>query len=138
VYDPDLAVILYQVRQSSIPLVGGDASEVLDPVPTEDLRRAMKDCLPGLMDWLKGDERNVILTLARIWVTLSTGDILPKDEAAKWAIPRLPQEQAVLLDLAGKAYLGEYADSWDGLYSEVLALAIHMKKEIEACLDNGT
>ena len=135
--DPDLAIILYQVRQNSVPLTGPDASAVLDAVPMMDIRRAMKDCLQSLLDWLKGDERNVILTLARIWVTAVTGEILPKDEAAKWAIPRLPQEQADLLDLAGKAYRGDCADSWDGLYCEVSALAFHMKKEIEACLDNG-
>jgi streptomycin 3"-adenylyltransferase len=133
-YDPDLAILLHQVRNKSVPLFGPDASKILDPVPMADIRRAMKDCIPSLTDWLKGDERNVILTFARIWVTAATGDILPKDEAAKWVIARLPKELADLLNLAGKAYRGEYVDKWEGLDSEVVSLVEYMKKEIESVL----
>ncbi len=133
-YDPDLTIILSQVRYSSIALLGGDASEILTSVPMADIKRAMKDCLPDLMHNLKGDERNVILTLARMWVTAATGEFLPKDEAAKWAIPHLPKEQASLLELAGKAYRGEYVDLWENLDLEVAALVHHLKKEIAYCL----
>lgn len=49
---------------------------------------------------IKGDERNVILTLARMWQMMMTGEITPKDVAAAWAIPRLPKEHATLLDMA--------------------------------------
>jgi streptomycin 3"-adenylyltransferase len=112
-------------------LFGNDASEVLAEVPMSDVRTAMKDCLPSLIEWLKGDERNVILTFARIWVTVVTGKILPKDKAASWAMSRLPEEQVNLLDMAGKAYRGECEDNWDGLYTEALNLVVHMKKEIE-------
>ena len=31
---------------------------------------------------LEGDERNIILTLARIWYSVVTGNIVAKDEAA--------------------------------------------------------
>ena len=134
-YDPDLAIILYQVRNNSISLVGHDASEILDSVPMADIRRAMKDCLPDLIKSLKGDERNVILTLARMWVTAAVGEFFPKDVAAEWAMPHLPREQAALLDIAKKAYRGECVDKWEGLESEVAALVNQMKKEIEACLD---
>lgn len=133
-YDPDLAILLHQVRNKSVPLFGPDASKILDPVPMADIRRAMKDCIPSLTDWLKGDERNVILTFARIWVTAVTGDILSKDKAANWAIPRLPKEHAGLLNLAAKAYRGEYADKWEGLDSEVASLVEYMKNEIEIAL----
>jgi streptomycin 3"-adenylyltransferase len=71
-----------------------------------------------------------------MWVTAATGEMLPKDEAAKWASSRLPQEQAGLLDMAGRAYRGECADSWEGLDSEARSLGLHMKKEIEDCLDS--
>jgi streptomycin 3"-adenylyltransferase len=33
-------------------------------------------------DWL-GDERNVLLTLARMIVTVEAGEVVPKDEAAR-------------------------------------------------------
>ena len=42
-----------------------------------------------------------------------------------------------MLDLAGKAYRGEYADRWEGLEGEAAELAWQMIKEIGACLDNG-
>ena len=66
-----------------------------------------KQSLPGLIAGIKGDERNVILTLARMWLTAAVGDFQPKDVAAEWAIPRLPKEQGALLDLARTAYRGE-------------------------------
>jgi streptomycin 3"-adenylyltransferase len=94
----------------------------------------MMDSLPDLMKSVKGDERNVILTLARMWVTAVTGEFLPKDEAAKWAVPHLPTEQAALLDLAGRAYRGEYVDKWENMDAEVTELVYRLKKEIEYCL----
>ncbi len=36
----------------------------------------MVDHLPLLYGWLDGDEANVTLTFARIWVTLETGRII--------------------------------------------------------------
>lgn len=92
------------------------------------------ESLPGLIKGIKGDERNVILTLARMWLTVAVGEISPKDVAAEWATPRLPKEQATLLDLARKAYRGEYVDKWEGLDSEVMVLVNHMKNSIESCL----
>lgn len=132
-YDPDLVIVLAQVRKNSISLFGPEASDMLDPVPMIDIRRAIKDSLPGLIEGIKGDERNVILTLARMWQTMSIGEISSKDVAAKWAIPRLPKEYATLLDLARKAYRGEYVDMWEGLDSEVTALVNNMKNSIETC-----
>jgi len=133
-YDTDLAIVLAQVRKNSISLFGPDASDILDPVPISDIRRAIKESLPGLIEGIKGDERNVILTLARMWQTVSIGEISPKDVAAKWALSRLPKEYSTLLDLARKAYRGEYVDKWEGLDSEVTALINHLKNSIESCL----
>ncbi|MFJ7732877.1 aminoglycoside nucleotidyltransferase ANT(9) [Lysinibacillus sp. NPDC097231] len=134
IYDPDLAIVLAQVRKNSISLFGPDASDILDPVPMTDIRRAIKESSPGLIEGIKGDERNVILTLARMWQTVSIGEISPKDVAAKWASPRLPKEYSSILNLARKAYRGEYVDKWEGLDFEVTALVNHMKNSIESCL----
>ncbi len=133
--DPDLAIIFAKARKNSVSLYGPDASDILEPVPETDIRRAIKESLPGLIEEIKGDERNVILTLARMWLTAAVGEISPKDVAAEWAIPRLPEEHAKLLDLARKAYRGEYIDKWEGLESEVEALVNQMKKSIESCLE---
>ncbi|EHQ89150.1 aminoglycoside nucleotidyltransferase ANT(9) [Desulfosporosinus youngiae] len=134
-YDPDLAILLAQVRKHSVNLFGPKATEVLEPVPIRDIRRAIKESLPGLIADIKGDERNVILTLARMLLTASTGEIRSKDRAAEWVIPQLPPEQAALLNLAGKAYRGEYLDKWEGLESEVASLVNDLKKSIESCLN---
>ncbi|GED69985.1 aminoglycoside nucleotidyltransferase ANT9 [Brevibacillus reuszeri] len=131
-YDPDLAIVLAQVRKNSVSLFGPDASEVLEPVPMTHIRRAIMDCLPGLIAGIKGDERNVILTLARMWLTIAVGEISSKDIAAEWVIPQLPKEHATLLNVAKKAYRGEVVDKWEGLDSEVLALVNHMKSSIES------
>ncbi|WP_430787058.1 aminoglycoside nucleotidyltransferase ANT(9) [Virgibacillus flavescens] len=132
-YDnPDLAIVLAQARKNNISLFGPDASDILDPVPMVDIRRAILDSVPELMDDTKGDERNVILTLARMWQTMEIGEITPKDVAAEWAIPRLPNEHATLLDIARKAYRGECTDKWDGLDTEVNELVTYMKNAIES------
>ena len=118
-YDPDLAILLAQLRKNSINLLGPKATEVIEPVPMTDIRKAIKESLPGLIASINGDERNVILTLARMWLTASTGEIRSKDLAAEWAIPQLPDEHATLLNKAREAYLGECVDKWEGMESEV-------------------
>ncbi|HEY8499505.1 MAG TPA: aminoglycoside adenylyltransferase domain-containing protein [Clostridia bacterium] len=77
---------------------------------------------------------DVLVTLARMWMTAVTGEISPKYVAAEWAIPRLPKEKAKLLDLAGKAYRGECIDNWEGLGPEAAALVYYMKRIVESCL----
>jgi aminoglycoside 9-adenylyltransferase len=60
-YDPDLAILLSQLRENSINLFGPEATEVIEPVPMTDIRRAIKESLPGLIASIEGDEHNVIL-----------------------------------------------------------------------------
>lgn len=134
-YDSDLAILLAQARENCITLFGVNAAEVLEPVPIKDIQRAIKESLPGLIEDIKGDERNVILTLARMWFTASTNEIRSKDQSAEWAIPQLPEYHAALLDLARKAYLGERVDKWEGMETEVASFVNYMKKSIDSCLN---
>lgn len=120
--NPDVAMLLTMVRSAGIALRGPAPADVLEPVPRSDLVRAMLDELPTLLDDVASDTRNVLLTLARIWVTLETGDIVTKDAAAAWAIERLPPSHRPQLELARAAYLGEADDRWEGL-SRVRAAA---------------
>src|SRR5574344_216748 len=85
-YDPDLAILLPQLRENSITLFGPEATEVIEPVPMTDIRRAIKESLPGLIASIEGDEHNVILTLARMWLTSSSSRICSKDQAAERVI----------------------------------------------------
>lgn len=110
--DHDLAILLSQVRLHGISLLGPPAAELFEPVPEADMFRALHDTAAqwnGPDDWL-GDECNVILALARIWLTLSSGEIAAKDVAANWLLERLPQAHRPLLETARDVYLGQARD----------------------------
>jgi streptomycin 3"-adenylyltransferase len=117
-------------RTDSVPLLGPAASEILDPVPPEDLTRAMVAGIDGLLADMDGDERNVVLTLARIWSSLTTGRILSKDAAADWALPRLPEEHRQVLARARAIYLGDEEERWDDLRDRLRPYAEHVIREI--------
>lgn len=111
---PDLGVLITMVRESGRALIGPPAADVLDAVPHADLVRAMVDGVPSLMSDLADDTRNVLLTLARIWTTVATGEIRSKDEAADWVLPRLPEVVRPTLARARDLYrTGGYGDPWD-------------------------
>jgi len=132
----DLAIVLAQARAIGVALLGPHPRELLDPVPDADLRRALRDALPALLADLYGDERNVLLTLARMWRTAATGAFVPKDAAAAWAAARLPAEAAGWLESAGRAYVGACEDDWSNHRAEVATVAERLQREIElACGD---
>lgn len=106
---PDLAPLLTMVLQGDAPLYGPPPAALLAPVPHADLRRAIVAGVPELMADLGSDTRNVLLTLARIWVTLATGAIRSKDAAADWALERLPPEHRPVPAWARAEYLGRTA-----------------------------
>ena len=130
--NPDLAVLLTSVRGASHTLVGPDAADAFDPVPRDDLVRATTDELPSLLGDLDGDTRNVLLTLARMWLTLATGEIRSKDEAARWAVARLPQASGRALRHARDVYVGEAEEDWSGLRRNVDAGVERMVSEIRS------
>lgn len=106
-FDHDLAILLTKLRNHSTPLLGPPAPELFDSVPASDLRQALKDtCYQWntAEDW-SGDERNVILALARIWYTSCTGDIASKEAAAAWAMERLPTAHRAVMQQARNAYV---------------------------------
>ena len=83
--DADLAILLTKAKQHSIVLAGSAAKDLFISVPESDLFKALADTLK-LWNFAArlGDERNVVLTLSRIWYTAATGKIAPKDVAATW------------------------------------------------------
>jgi hypothetical protein len=101
--DPNLPVILTSARQHSSVLLGPP-----------------------------GDERNVLLTLARILFTLRTGRIAPKDVAAAEVCSTLAPAHAQALDRAARAYCGEIRDDWTELRDEASAAATALTDRIDA------
>ncbi len=113
---PDLALLVTMVRRGDHPLCGPAPAELLDPVPAADLVRAAVEGIPGLLADLPTDTRNVLLTFARIWTTVATGEIRSKDDAADWVLDRVPVEHRAVLRHARAIYRGEVPEAWsDGL-----------------------
>jgi streptomycin 3"-adenylyltransferase len=128
----DLATLLTMVRRYGEPLVGRSAEDAIPPVPEADLRAAMVGDLESLLEDLESDTRNVLLTLARIWCTLATGEIRAKDAAATWALERLPEEHRPALAHARACHLGAEEDRWKHLGDDVRTLADRLLAEIRA------
>jgi predicted nucleotidyltransferase len=141
---PDLAPLITMTLLGNAPLYGPPPAEVLDPVPYEDLRRAIVAGIPELLAALESDTRNVLLTLARIWTTLATGVITSKDAAAAWVLGRLPDRHRSVLAEARSLYLGDAAnlahpsgpgdlgnESWDGSMPEVREHVDHVVRAID-------
>lgn len=129
--NPDLAALLTMVLLADTPVLGPPPREVFDPVPPEDLVRAVVGDIDQLVGDLEDDTRNVILTLARIWSTVATGEIRSKDAAADWAMARLPDEQRPVLARARAIYLGAEEERWDDLRPQLRPHADHVIAEIQ-------
>jgi streptomycin 3"-adenylyltransferase len=129
--NPDLVVLLEMVRQANRPLFGPPPTDVLDPIPWTDIRRAMLDSIPDLLSYLVGDERNVVLTFVRIWTTLATGVIRSKDGAADWALPLLPPEHRAVLRYARANYLDGAPEEWGELLARVRPFVDYVIGEVE-------
>lgn len=128
---PDLGPVLTLARRAGRALYGPPPADLLDPVPQDDLRRAIVAGVPGLIEDLETDTRNVLLTLARIWLTLATGDIATKDAAAAWAVERLDGPDAAVLRQARAIYLGETPEAWGDLRPSVRRCALRLVAEID-------
>jgi len=106
--DHDLAILITKLRRHSSALLGPLAAELFEEVPRSDFRRSLLDTIAQWNeepDWLD-EERNILLALARIWFSASTGDIVSKGVAAAWAAQRLPPTYRSLMERAAAAYLG--------------------------------
>lgn len=105
--DPELASLIRMVLLTNEVLKGPPAQTIFEAVPRRDYVRSLVDGIEGLLADLEGDERNVVLTLARIWSSLATDEIRSKDAAADWLMDRLPAGHRSVLADARADYLGE-------------------------------
>ncbi len=137
----DLALLLTMALAGDRTLSGPPLSSVVDPVPHADVVAASVAGIQALTADIDDDERNVLLTMARTWVTVATGEILSKDRAAAWALERLPAEHRPALAYARELYLhSTYAEeSWsDELRRQVRPCFLAMLDRIDALRGTGS
>ncbi|WP_204577910.1 aminoglycoside adenylyltransferase family protein [Citrobacter cronae] len=135
--DADLAILLTQARRASVPLLGEPADIFFNAIPANDVLKTFRHTLEQWQEPadLEGDERNIILALARIWYSVVTGDIVAKDEAASWLMPKLPVEHADTLQAACAEYLGVAKTNWAESMPSVQRFVWHAKKQITDLLE---
>ena len=109
--DPDLSILLKKAQMHHRTLLGPSFSQWSAEIPVPQLWQAMADTYPSIVaHWNEdADERNQILALCRIYFSLVTNEIAPKDQAAQWVIAQLqPQHQSVLQRMS-QEYKGKIA-----------------------------
>jgi streptomycin 3"-adenylyltransferase len=116
--NPDLQLLIHQVRERSRTLHGPPPTELLPAIAPEDLRRAMFDSVDPIIGGLHEDPTNAILALCRMLCTLVTGEFVPKDVAAEWTHARFPH---AAIAKARATYLGGLPEDYTGLDLEYVA-----------------
>lgn len=127
----DLAVLVKIMLDGDTALYGPPPGNLFDAVPEEDFRQTTLAAADEVMRNLEGDTRNVLLTLARIWTTIETGEVRSKDAAASWVLERLPEEHRPVLERARSLYLEGSRGSWDDAWPQVRACADYMCNAIK-------
>lgn len=123
VHDPDVLPLIATAHAAHTIVRGPALAGLAPPVPDDLLRHAVRALLPSVVAEVEGDERNALLTIARMLVTLETGTIVSKDAAARAVAPTLGDSQRALLERARDGYLGTATDDWSGLTGQATALA---------------
>lgn len=137
--DHDLAILVTKLRRHSLALSGPPADALFDEVPVADFRQSLADTVSQWnvpADW-QGDERNVILALARIWYSACTGEVTSKDRAAAWAAGRLPAAHRPLMERAASAYLDGLEDGLAHVPDQLAQTILFCKGEVERELERA-
>lgn len=133
--DADATVLLVSALAARLPPLHGPALDgLVDEVPAGDLRRATISDMHGLLAELEHDTRDVVLTLARAWTTLATGEVRSKDDAAEWALGRLPAGSTETMDVLRAArddYRGGGEPQWPALLPAARRAADELIRRLE-------
>lgn len=127
---PEFTLLLAQVREEAVSLTGPTITDLIPEIPISAVRRATRDLLPDLLESFEGDERNVLLTLARMWRTVTTGHFVSKNAAADWALSQLSGQAESTLTIARDSYLGSGDDDLHLRRTDVWYTAKELKKRI--------
>ncbi len=120
-HDEDWLVQRRQLATTAITVTGPPPATRVDPVSDGELRAAMRATLDGWWAGIaarrppmahRGQQSYTVLTLCRIALTLATGEVAPKHEAAAAAPGLLGEEWRPLIQhaLAGRSAPRDAAD----------------------------
>ena len=115
VEDADVALLITLARRFGMAVVGPPPEKALPEVPKDDLFAALQRTVDDVRPGLETDATNGLLTLARVWFTLETGDFAAKDVAGEWALASLDPQLLTPLELAVAVYRGEREADWSSI-----------------------
>ena len=108
-HESDWIIQRHILRERGIVIKGPDLRTLIDPVSSDELRKAVLNVLPL---WVKpiledpslikkrGYQSYCVLTLCRMLYTVKHGEILSKPGAAKWALEQMDPEWKPLIERA--------------------------------------
>ena len=135
--DPDLSILLKKAQMHHRTLLGPSFSQWSAEIPVPQLWQAMADTYPSIVaHWDEdADERNQILALCRIYFSLMTNEIAPKDQAAHWVMVQLlPQHQPVLQRMI-QEYKGKIAkQNWQDEHQALQPIVDFLSSRIDGQL----
>ena len=115
-HDEPWIIHRYILRERGITLTGPDPKTLIDPVSSNDLRRAM---FPALHGWAtqilnnpdkmtsRGYQSYIVLTLCRILYTLQLGNVVSKSKAVRWVKGTVNENWKALIN---RAWVGRHQD----------------------------
>jgi predicted nucleotidyltransferase len=108
-HERDWIVQRHILRERGVVIAGPDLQKLIEPVSSDELRKAVADVLPL---WVKpilanpslinkrGYQSYCVLTLCRMLYTVKHGEILSKPNAAKWALEHVDPQWKALIERA--------------------------------------
>ena len=132
--DPDLSILLKKAQLHHRSLFGPSLTQWSVEIPDQQLWQAMADTYPSIVaHWDEdADERNQILALCRIYFSLVTNEIAPKDQAAQWVIAQLPSQHQPILQRMIQEYKGEIGkQSWQQQHQALGSVVDFLSSKID-------
>lgn len=108
-HESDWVIQRYLLREHGLVITGPSLRNLIDPVSSDDLRRAVAQVLPLWVQPLlddptqinkRGYQSFIVLSLCRMLYTLRHGKVLSKPAAASWALEILDPKWRLLIERA--------------------------------------
>lgn len=136
--DPDLSILLKKAQMHHRTLFGPSLTEWSAAIPVQQLWQAMADTYPSIVAYWDedADERNQILALCRIYFSLMTNEIAPKDQAAHWVVAQLPPQHQPVLQHMIQEYKGEIGkQNWQQQHQALGPVVDFLSMKIKVLLE---